>query len=109
MSWEQHLDIFRAKYVPLVERKRLEHECLSLKQMTKSVPKITKMFKERALFCPEYVASEQAQMSRYLRMLKKEIRECVSTQQHQALTEMHSSTRSKHFSVGIHLYFMFMF
>lgn len=64
--------MFCAKYVPIVERERLEQEYMSLKQM-ESVKEITRMFIERALLWLEDAALEQAQMSRYLSMLKMEI------------------------------------
>ena len=61
--------MFSTRYVPRVERERLAQEFLELKQDSESVTEITRMFTERAMFCPEF-ASEQAQMSRYPSMLK---------------------------------------
>ena len=66
------MDMFRARYIPWVERERLAQEFLSLRQDGESVTKITRMFTERAMFCPEF-ASEQSQMTRYLSMLKTDI------------------------------------
>lgn len=57
--------------------------------------KITKVFQERALFYPEYVVSERAQMSQYLNMLRKEIREFMSAQKCDMLVELHSSARRR--------------
>ena len=65
--------MFRDRYVPRVERERLAQEFLDLRQGTKSVTKITRMFTERAVFRREF-ASEKVQMSRYLRMLKRDIK-----------------------------------
>lgn len=79
VSWEQFLERFKADYVPPVERERFAQQYLSLKKTTESVTEITKMFIERDLFCLEYASSEQVQMSRYLSMLKTDIREFVST------------------------------
>ena len=87
MTWEQFLEMFRMKYVPLVERMRLEDVYLPLKQMIELVMNISKKFTERALFCPEYVASEHVQVSRYLSMLKTEIQEFISTHSYRSLAE----------------------
>lgn len=40
VTWEQFFEMFQEDYVLLVERERLAHEYLSLKQMTKTVTKI---------------------------------------------------------------------
>ena len=72
--------MFYARYVPRVERERLAKEFLSLRQDGESVMEITRMFTERAMLCPKF-ASEQAQMTRYLSMLKADIHQFVSTQQ----------------------------
>ena len=61
--------MFRDEYVPPVERERLAQEFLTLKQSTKLVTVITRMFHERVMFCPEHVSSEHARMSRYLSIL----------------------------------------
>ena len=65
--------MFRFGYIPLVERERLAQEYSNLRQGTESVMEITKMFTERAMFCLEFAASKQAQMTRYLSMLKTDI------------------------------------
>ena len=54
--------MFSTRYVPQVERERLAQEFLELKQDSELVTKITGMFTERAMFCPEF-ALERAQMS----------------------------------------------
>lgn len=71
MTWELFTKMFHTEYVPLVDRERLAHEYLSLRQRIESVMEIIKMFTERALFFAEYVGPEHVQMSRYLSMLKK--------------------------------------
>ena len=60
MLWEQFSEMFRSRYVHLVERERLTQEYLDLRQGTESVTEITKMFTERAMVCPMFSASEQA-------------------------------------------------
>lgn len=44
--------MFCSEYVPVVKMVRLAQEHVSLKQATKSVTKITKMFTKRAYFTP---------------------------------------------------------
>ena len=51
--------MFSTRCVPRDERERLAQEFLELKQDSESVTEITRMFIERAMFCPEF-ASEQA-------------------------------------------------
>ena len=78
--WSKGLvEMFRTRYIPRVEQDRLAQEFLDFRQRLDSITEITCMFTERAMFCPEF-ASEQAQMTRYLSMLKTDIRQFVSTQ-----------------------------
>ena len=65
--------MFRDEYVPPVEREQLAQEFLSVKQKADSVTEITRMFHERALFCPEHVFTEKARMSKYLSILRRDI------------------------------------
>ena len=88
VPWEQFSEMFRMRYVPLVEKGRLAQEYLDLRKGSESVTEITKMFTKRDLFCPEFAASEQAQMTWYLRMLKTNIRQFVSTQHYGTLVEI---------------------
>ena len=79
ITWEQFRDMFRTRYVPRVEQERLAQEFLTWRQDGESVMEISRMFTERAMFFPEFVL-EQSQMTRYLSMLKTDIRQFVSTQ-----------------------------
>ena len=63
--------MFCSRYVPLVKREMLAHEYLDLRRGT---TEITKMFTERDMFCPKFAAFEQAHMTRYLSMIKTNIR-----------------------------------
>lgn len=74
--------MFRIEYVPLMEGERYVQEYLSLKQTTESVPKITKMFVEKALSYHEYATFKKVQMSWYLSMLKRDIMKFMSTAQY---------------------------
>lgn len=58
VTWERFSEMFINEFVPVVEREMLAPEFLSLKKKTKTVTKITSMFHERALFCPEHVSNE---------------------------------------------------
>lgn len=53
VTWEKFVEKFKEDYVPLIEKERLAHEYLSLKQTTDSVTKITKMFTERVFILPK--------------------------------------------------------
>ena len=87
--------MFRVRYVPLVERERLAQEYLDLGHRTETVTEITKMFTERDLFCPEFAASDQAQMTRYLSMLKTDTSQVVSTQRYGTLVELQEAMRRR--------------
>ena len=84
--------MFHTRYVSRVERERLAYEFLGPRQGTESVTEITKMFTERAMFCPNF-ASKQDQMTRYLSMLYTDIRKFFSTQRYDSLLEMQEATR----------------
>ncbi|KAL7584909.1 uncharacterized protein LOC128127083 [Lactuca sativa] len=95
VTWEGFTTMFRDEYVPPVERERLVQEFLALKQGTDSVAAITRKFHERAMFCPELVATEQARMSRYLGVLRREIREFVSNSTYHTFTELQANARKR--------------
>ena len=63
---------------------------------------ITKMFTERAMFFPEFVASEQAQMTRYMSILKIDIRQIVSTQRYGLLVELQEAARRWEIEMELH-------
>ncbi|XP_023747807.1 uncharacterized protein LOC111896008 [Lactuca sativa] len=92
VTWEQFRDMFRDRYIPRVEHDRLSQEFLELRQGTETVTEVTCMFTERAMFCPEF-ALEHAQMTRYLSMLKTDIRQFVATQRCDTLLELQKAAR----------------
>lgn len=59
------------------------------------------MFTERALFRPEFAASDLAKMTQYLSMLKTDIRQFVSTLRYGTLMELQEATRSR--EIELHL------
>ncbi|KAJ9565014.1 LOW QUALITY PROTEIN: hypothetical protein OSB04_000980 [Centaurea solstitialis] len=93
MTWEQFKELFKEQYVPQVEVERLTGEFLAMKQTTETVNEITDLFLERSLFCPEYVASERMKMSRYVEVLKPEIREFVVMSECKTFHRMHEVAR----------------
>ncbi|XP_042757760.2 uncharacterized protein LOC122197614 isoform X2 [Lactuca sativa] len=95
MTWERFTAMFRDEYVPPVERERLAQEFLTLKQGTESVTAITRMFHERAMFCPENVSTEQARMSRYLSILRRDIHEFVANSSYRTFVERQTNARKR--------------
>ena len=73
----------------------MAQEFLSLKQKTETVTEITIMFHERALFCPGHVSTEQARVSRYLTILRRDIWEFVANSSYQTLAELHTNSRKR--------------
>ena len=64
--------------------------------------KITKMFTEGDLLSPEFATSEQAHMTRYLSMLKKNIWQFVSNQRYGTHAELQDATRRQDIEMVIH-------
>ena len=60
------------------------------------------MFTERAIFFPKF-ASEQAQMTRYLSMIKTDIREFVSTQRCDTLLELQKAVRWRELEIQLQM------
>ena len=77
LTWGEFVARFRQQYVPRVEVQRITREFLSLQQTTETVMEITTRFREMASFCPEFAATEDMKMTRYLSMLRDDIREFV--------------------------------
>ena len=63
-----------------MEKKRLAQEYLDLRQSSETATKITKMFTERTLLYPKFMDLEQAQITRYLSMIKTDICKILSNQ-----------------------------
>ena len=87
--------MFRDEYVPPVERERLAHEFLSLKQKKESVTEIMRMFHERAMLCPEHVSSNQACMRWNLIILRRDIREFVANSSYRTFFELQENSRRR--------------
>ena len=60
------------------------------------------MFTERAMFCSEF-ASEQSQMTRYLSILKTDIRQFVSTQRCDTLLELQEAANRWELEIKLQL------
>ena len=85
--------MFCTRYVSLVERETLAEEYLDLRQMIELATEITKMLTEKALFCPELAASEQVQITRYLRIFKTNIWQFLSTKRYSIFVELQGAAR----------------
>ena len=92
VTWEWFVEMFHEGYVPLMERERLAQEYLLLRQTTKTVTEITRMFHDSSMFCLEYASTKQERMTRYLSMLKKDIREFVTNSQYRTLVGLQYRT-----------------
>ena len=53
------------------------------------------MFHERAMFCPEHVPTEQARMSRYLSILRRDIREFAANSSYRTFAELQANARKR--------------
>ena len=82
-------------FVPVVERERFSQEFLSLEQKNETVIEIIHKFYERALFFPEHVSTEQARVSRYLIILRRDIREFVANTTYRTLAKLQTNARRR--------------
>lgn len=80
------------------EFEQLTHEDLMLVHDTEIVTEITANFKEKVMFCPQYVTSEEMWMTRCHDILRTEIREDVSISSHKTLSSLVEVVRER---VGI--------
>ena len=56
--------------------------------MKEIVNEITRMFHERALFCPDQVSMEQARVAWYLGIMRRDIREFVENTTYKTLAKL---------------------
>ena len=68
----------------------MAHEFLSFKQRTESVTVITRMFHEREMFFPKHVS-----MTRYLSILRRDIREFVAISTYRTFAELQANVRKR--------------
>ena len=73
----------------------MAQEFLSLKKNTETMTAISRMFHERALFCHEHMSMEQACMSRYLSILRRDIREFLMNSSYRTLAELQTNSRRR--------------
>ena len=76
---------------------------VDLRNMTKTPTKIAKMFIEKDLFCPKFAASEQAQITWYLIMIKKDIRQLMSIWRYSNLANLQDATRKREIEIEIQM------
>ena len=102
VTWAQFREMFRARYLLRVERERLAMELLELRQDAETMTDITHMFTERAMFGLGF-AFEQTQMTRYLSMLKTDIRQFVATQRCDTVLELQEVAMRRELEIELQL------
>ena len=53
------------------------------------------MFHERVMFCPEHMSTEQERVSRYLSILRRDIREFVANSSYRTFFELQANARKR--------------
>ena len=94
--------MFCARYIPGVKREQLAHEFFGLTQDGELMAGITRIFTERSMFCPKF-AFEQAQMTRYLSMLKIDICQFVSSQRCDTILKLQEAARRRELEIELQL------
>ncbi|KAL4583398.1 hypothetical protein LXL04_007969 [Taraxacum kok-saghyz] len=101
MTLDQFLERFNRDFVPPEEVEQLAREYLGLKQTFETFEEITKKFKEREMFCPEYAATEAMKVARYKTMLKTQIREFVANTNYPTLDDLVDAARRRELEVMV--------
>ena len=81
--------------MPRVEMERIAREFLSLEQTMETIPELNRKFTEMALFCPQYAANEEMKVTRYLDVLRTDIREFVITMPFTTLAALMQAARRR--------------
>ena len=95
ITWTEFVERYTADFEPRVEMERVGHEYLALEQTTELVREITDRFRELTLLCPEVAGSERMKMSRYVGMLRTDIREFVRGARCESLVAMYEVARER--------------
>ena len=95
MTWAQFVERFEAQYVPRVEQLRMMQQFMALEQTTESVHDLNSKFLEMLSFCPNFAGDEAWLVSRYTAVLRTDIREFVSMQDHPTLTAIMDAARRR--------------
>ncbi|KAJ9546377.1 hypothetical protein OSB04_018920 [Centaurea solstitialis] len=95
MTWDEFKVMFDEQFAPRIEKERITTEFLRLTQTTETVNEITDQFLEKSLFCPDYVNNDSMKMFRYLRILRPDIKEVVTTARCKSFTEMVEVARTR--------------
>ena len=95
MTWAQFRERFEAQYVPRVEQQRMMQQFMALEQTTESVHDLNSKFLELLSFCPNFAGDEAWLVSRYTAVLRTDIREFVSMQEHPTLTAIMDAARRR--------------
>nr|GEX34916.1 hypothetical protein [Tanacetum cinerariifolium] len=77
--WDHFKEMFRDKFCPIRMVMQLEEELLTFKQGSQTVQEYTARFVEMAKYAQHQVATEGRKMERFIRGLRTNIREIVST------------------------------
>ncbi|PWA76878.1 zinc finger, CCHC-type, Retrotransposon gag domain protein [Artemisia annua] len=78
-AWNQFKEMFKAKFCPIRMVMQLEEELLTFKQGSQTVQEYAARFVEMAKYAEHQVATEGRKMERFIRGLRTDIREIVST------------------------------
>ncbi|TLX66073.1 hypothetical protein E9993_23485, partial [Labilibacter sediminis] len=95
ITWAQFVEWFEARYVPRVEQQRMMQEFMALQQTTESISDLNAKFMEMLSFCPAFAGDETWLVSRYIDILRTEIREVISMQEFATLTAVMGAARKR--------------
>ena len=95
ITWPMFVEWFTAEFVPRVEVELISNEFQNLKQTTETLAVMNKKFIEMARFCPMYEANGEMKKTRYLGMLRDDIREFVGTTHYPTLADMMEAARRR--------------
>ncbi|GKE34334.1 zinc finger, CCHC-type, retrotransposon gag domain protein [Tanacetum coccineum] len=102
-AWNQFKEMFKDKFCPIRMVMQLEEELLTFKQGSKTVQEYTARFVEMAKYAEHQVATEGRKMERFIRGLRTDIREIVSTKNLSTFQEAVEAAQEVEKEIGKHL------
>nr|GEZ25574.1 hypothetical protein [Tanacetum cinerariifolium] len=102
-AWNQFKELFKDKFCPIRMVMQLEEELLTFKQGSQTVQEYTARFVEMAKYAEHQVATEGRKMERFIRGLRTNIREIVSTKNLTTFQEAVGAAQVVEKEIGKHI------
>ncbi|GJR50815.1 putative reverse transcriptase domain-containing protein [Tanacetum coccineum] len=88
MPWTEMKQLMTAKFCPVQEIQRMEHELWNLRVKEYNIVSYTQRFNELALICPWMVKPESVKIDAYIRGLSDNIKGAITSSRHANVNEV---------------------